>query len=200
MQPFHRRHVHVTRPRQGDLPIPRSPQHPPLPRRSPARIARALRILGISLTVLVLVERIVFTTLFVEPFGNGAGTEAVGSWLLAFLLGAGPFLVLLIVLAIARPAGLIWWAAVVFTVLAGAFGIVADVDMLTLDDPLAGVGLFVLAVVLWAALVVVGLVVGVVAMLLHRRRGRAPGPADRALGPDDRATRPTPTGNSFDTE
>ena len=141
-----------------------------------------------------------FTTLFVEPFGHGAGTEAVGSWLLAFLLGAGPFLVLLIVLAIARPAGLIWWAAVAFTVLAGAFGIVVDVDMLTLEDPLAGLGLFVLAAVLWAALAVVGLVVGAVAVLVRRRRERADDPDDRALGPDDRATRPTPTGNSFDTE
>lgn len=88
----------------------------------------------------------------------------------------------------------------VFTVLAGAYGIVVDVEMLTLDDPLAGLGLFVLAVVLWAALAVVGLVVGVVAVLVRRRRERADDPGDRAPGPDDRATRPTPTGNSFDTE
>ena len=96
-----------------------------------------------------------------------------------------------VVLVFARPAGLIWWSGVVFTVLAGVFGLWVDVDMLTLDDPLAALGFFFLPAYQWAVLLPAALIMGVIVGVRRRRR-------ERGDLRDDRETRRTPTGNSFD--
>ena len=111
-------------------------------------------------------------------------------WIAVVLLGASPFVAVLVVLVFARPAGLIWWSGVVFTVLAGAFGVWVDVDMLTLDDPLAALGLFFLPAYQWAVLLPAALIMGVIVGVRRRRR-------ERGGVRDDREPRRPPTGNSF---
>ncbi|RAE29612.1 hypothetical protein DN524_32985, partial [Burkholderia multivorans] len=116
-------------------------------RRPGPRTALAARIIGTGLPVLFMLGQIVVAGWFIAPFGTEwsdavAVSDAVLGWIAVVLPGASPFVAVLVVLVFARPAGLIWWSGVVFTVLAGAFGLWVDVDMLTLDDPLAALGFF----------------------------------------------------------
>lgn len=90
-------------------------------------------------------------------------------------------------LALARPAGLIWWTAAVYTVVAGAFGVWGDVDIITLADPLAGLGLYFLALAQWIVFVPTALVVALIVVIRAVRRAPAV-----PLG--ERETRRVPTG------
>ncbi|WP_453984127.1 hypothetical protein [Brevibacterium casei] len=90
-------------------------------------------------------------------------------------------------LALARPAGLVWWTAVVYTVLAGAFGVWVDVDIITLEDPLAGLGLYFLALAQWIVLVPAALIVALIVVIRAVRR-------PSAFPTGDRETRRSPTG------
>lgn len=146
--------------------------------------------------MLVILGQIVVAGWFIAPFEAEpsdavAVSDAVLGWIAVVLLGASPFVAVLLALVVARPAGLIWWSGVVYTVLAGAFGVWVDVDMLTLDDPLAALGLFFLPVYQWAVLLPVALIIGVIVVVRRRRR-------ERGGVRDGRETRRSPTGNSFD--
>ncbi|GAA0034584.1 hypothetical protein [Brevibacterium metallidurans] len=146
-----------------------------------------LRIVGISVPVLFVLERIAVNAYLGQPWTWTIADGELLGWVAVTLCGIAPFVVCLVAAAVARPAGLVWWTAVVYTVLAGAFGVWVDVDMLTLDDPLAALGLFFLIVCQWAVLLTVAVIVGVIAVVLHRRR-------ERWGVPDDRETRRSPTG------
>ena len=146
--------------------------------------------------MLFILGQIVVAGWFIAPFDLAwsdavAVSDAALGWIAVVLLGASPFVAVLLVLAVARPAGLIWWSGVVFTVLAGAFGVWVDVDMLTLDDPLAALGLFFLPAYQWAVLLPTALIIGIIVVVRRRRR-------ERGDVRDGRETRRSPTGNSFD--
>ena len=146
--------------------------------------------------MLFILGQIVVAGWLIAPFGTEwsdavSVSDAVLGWIAVVLLGASPFVAVLVVLVFARPAGLIWWSGVVFTVLAGAFGVWVDVDMLTLDDPLAALGFFFLPAYQWAVLLPAALIMGVIVGVRRRRR-------ERGGVRDDRETRRPPTGNSFD--
>lgn len=128
------------------------------------------------------------TSWLIDLFDTPDSAATKTGWWVAILgLTASPFLCVLVALALARPAGLIWWTAAVYTVLAGAFGVWVDVDIITLEDPLAGLGLYFLALAQWIVLVPTALIVGLIVVIRAVRR--AP-----AVPTDDRETRRVPTG------
>lgn len=128
------------------------------------------------------------TSWLIDLFDTSASAATPMGWWVAILgLTASPFLCVLVVLALARPAGLIWWTAVVYTVIAGAFGVWVDVDIITLEDPLAGLGLYFLALAQWIVLVPTALIVGLIVVIRAVRR-------PSAFLSGDRETRRSPTG------
>ncbi len=127
------------------------------------------------------------TSWLIDLFDTPASAVTPMDWIATLALTASPFLCVLVVLALARPVGLIWWTAAVYTVLAGAFGVWVDVDIITLEDPLAGLGLYFLALAQWIVLVPTALIVGLIVVIRAVRR-------PSAFPTDDRETRRVPTG------
>lgn len=123
-----------------------------------------------------------------RPLSGETDASAVGSWFVFEVILASPFILGLIVLLMSRTRGSVWWAALAYSAVAGIFGVIMDIAVLSDESSTAALGLLSAIVVQLVVLAPLTVVVAIIIWAVEHRSALRMGSE----------TQHPPTGKKFD--